>query len=142
MRKLILSLVLVSLFSGCLFYERAPTIYEVLGAIERVDEYQYQAHISEIEDSELMLTQTIRGGMSLETSEGFEEWRTYSPNGELREIYRVAVFGGRYHNYRFRRDEKKVLENITTTTIGTKSNKTKTAFSIIELKLSYSYIFL
>lgn len=113
MKKLIFSLLLVLFFSGCLFYESPPTTDEIVEAIKKVGEYQYQAHISEIEDSRLMFIQNITGGMSLERNEGFEEWKTYSPNGELREIYRVAVFDGKYHSYRFRRDEEGVLENVT-----------------------------
>ncbi|MCO6041167.1 hypothetical protein [Thermococcus alcaliphilus] len=86
---------------------------EMVEAIKKVGEYQYQVYISEIEDSKLMFTRAISGGMSLERNEGFEEWKTYSLTGELREIYRVAVFDGKYHSYRFRRDEEKVLENVT-----------------------------
>ncbi|HHI00854.1 MAG: hypothetical protein J7J97_00665 [Thermococcus sp.] len=107
-------LIILILFSGCLTFERAPSIEEVLRAMEEVNEYQYEFYFTNIGISESeTFTQLMRGGMNLKRREGFEEIVTYNFDGELIEIYRTAVFDGKYYHHQLRKNKGEILENVT-----------------------------
>ncbi|USG99437.1 hypothetical protein K1720_07890 [Thermococcus argininiproducens] len=113
-QSLFVALITLILFSGCLTFERVPSIEEVLRAMEEVNEYQYEFHSANIGITESeTFTQIMKGGMNLKRREGFEEIMTYNFDGELIEIYRAAVFDGRYYHYQLRKNKGEILENIT-----------------------------
>jgi len=107
-------LIILILFSGYLMFERAPSTEELLSAMEEVNEYRYEFYSTNIGiiESETF-TQIMRGGMNLKRREGFEEIMTYNFDEELIEIYRTAVFDGKYYHHQLRKNKWGMLENVT-----------------------------
>lgn len=103
-----ISFILVLIFGT--FFQAAPSVTEVLNALEKVDEFEYHAYIKEFEKSGNSTT-ILHGGVSLKKMEAYMEQVSIYEAGKS--ISQYAIYDDIYYFYELVISNGKVIINDT-----------------------------